>query len=63
MTDLDLHVALGWERRELAGPLAETAREVRVCGGGAGGDEEQWRRGGSRRRTRDDGGGKRGGGI
>jgi len=45
------------------GPPAETAREVRVCGGGARDDEEQWRRGGSRRKTRDDGGGKRGGSI
>ena len=60
VADLDLHVALGRERREPAGPSAETAREVRVCGGGAGGDEEQWRRGCSRRRTRDDGGGKEG---
>ena len=59
VADLDLRVALGRERCELAGPPAETAREVHVCGGGAGGDEEQWRRGGSRRRTRDDGGGKR----
>jgi len=55
VADLDLRVALGRERREPAGPPAETAREVHVCGGVAGGDEEQWRRGGSRRRTRDDG--------
>jgi len=63
VADLDLRVALGRERHEPAGPPAETAREVRVCGGGARGDEEQWRRGGSRRKTRDDGGGKRGGSI
>ena len=56
MADLDLRVTLRWERCEPAGPLTETAREVRMCGGGAGGDEEQWWRGGSRRRTRDDGG-------
>ena len=41
VADLDLRVALGRERREPAGPSAETMREVRVCGGVAGGDEEQ----------------------